>query len=144
MAEFNNVYASLANFLQALIIDIPYDATFVDFDQYVSLDTLPFQNIVGMRGFTVDSGNTTMEVKVMFCIATVDDDSMFDHRDILDRLFTLCQPTKHVPYVDATTGEVLGQFTVAAGTAILPVHRSTARTFQMMMVNLLADRKPKL
>jgi len=144
MAEFNNVYASLSNFLQTFITGLSYSATFIDFDQYTSLDMLPVENIVGMRGFTVDSGRVVMDVKVMFCVATVDDQSMFAHRDILDQLFTLCQPTNSVPYVDANTGDVLGQFTIAAGTAILPVHRSTSRTFQMLMVNLLADRQPAL
>ncbi|MDR3436433.1 hypothetical protein [Telmatospirillum sp.] len=144
MAEFNNVYGSLSNFLNVFIATLSYDAVFVDFDQYVSLDTLPYENIVGVRGFTVDSGRITIGVQVMFCVTTIDDQSMFAHRDILDQLFTLCLPTKSIPYLDGTTGDVLGQFTIADGTSILPVHRSTARTFQMMMVNLLGDRKPAL
>jgi len=144
MAEYNNIYASLSNFLQGFIGTLPYNVVFYDFDQFVTLDALPFENILGMRGFTVDSGPITMDVKVMFTVTTVDDTSMFDHRDILDQLFTLCQPTQKIPYLDATSGLILGNFIVGGGTTILPVHRSPARTFQNMIVNLHGDRKPAL
>ena len=144
MAEFNNIYASLANFLQEFIVGLDYSVTFFDFDQFVTLDGLPLENILGMRGFDVRSGTTTMEVTVMFTVTTVDDSSMFIHRDILDKLFTVCQPTQVVPYLDADSGVKLGQFVVKAGTEILPVHRSPARTFQNMVVHLLGDRRPAL
>jgi hypothetical protein len=146
MAEYEDIYASIVKFTQDFIKTLPNDipATFVDFDQHASADTLPSTSLVGIRGLSVDSGDVTLSVTIGFGISTVDDKNMFKHRKVVDRLFTLLQPTKTIPFRNATTGNSYGYLKVAAGTLVLPVSRAKTRAFQEIAVNLLGDRKPTL
>ena len=121
-----NVEASLLNFCkrfaEAVNIQHPdWNFKQVSFDSYATEGELPLQDLVGLNHVMVELDEHQLIVECLFGVSTYEDENGFRMKAAASHLFEELKPTRTLPYLDATTGGILGFFSIKNGTRMMPV-----------------------
>lgn len=116
------------------------DYFFVPFD-YHSIETgYPDRHLIGTKDFSVYVDDKIFECHALVGIGLKNDPAGLKHISIMDTLFSLLLPTKHIDIYVTSSGTKSGSFVIPTGTEVLPMAKADQRPIQFIGVTLLTDR----
>lgn len=122
---------------------LPQDYYFVPFD-FHSIETgYPDRHFIGTKDFSVYVDDKNYECSALVGFGLKDDPAGLKHVSIMDTLFQLLLPLKHIDIFITSTGVKSGSFIIPTGTEVLPMAKADQRPIQFIGIKMLTDRTVK-
>jgi hypothetical protein len=130
-----NAWVSLVAFIQTLRDKLEADGVlndpkYIEWDAHASIMDLPASDLIGLSAFAVSDDANVAVINCAVGVATYNEENLFRLRKASAILFEALRPTKVIPYLDATTGDRLGEIKLISGTSAHPVARADVRSLQ--------------
>ena len=114
------------------------DLRFINIDAHSNLAAFEEQHYLGLRSFSIALDEKFVEVSWEFAVATWQDKEMELHDKIMNLLVSKCYVTNSFNLLNYKN-EKIGVGTFVGITEVPPVHKSTTRAIQYMLVEALLD-----
>lgn len=145
MNDLINAHASLLGFISSLAEKFTLEGTetlAINLDAVVDENDLPETDIIGLKGFALNSANRDPlpVTSAMIVVMTRDDPNNMRLIRHLNHIYNQLGPEQMLPFLNLETGQQLGDLKVIGTTRVMPSDRTPVMAVQGVVFQAALQR----